>query len=429
MGISTYAQISSRGIGYSTVDAKSAYDYSQPANGANLARKGSDSKVFYNGSLSHTCPKKYLFTKTKTRAGRNYPEMTIIPGIGVVEEKTGFNETDAKNNIMQLVRVNGVDLDNYINTYCRINSQKNPAKYFSNRRGTVQNPPIRTIETKPIVDNNNTTTTQPGTTTTTTTTTAPDGTVVTTPINTGKCPIYLDLDRNIYMDRTTGQPATTSCGGNTFVNGQMVNDAVVVGTTPGGTEVITSPPVVETNNTNVVEVDPGPGTYIYCKEVSTYGSHIVQPSETLYGIARQYGLSVSQLKSLNGLQSNVINPCQKLFTRPPSEIPVSGADDILVAKDGQDNIHVVQPGETIYHIANSYGYTVAKFKSMNGLKSNVIKVGQRLRTSDCNCPTNIPKSAETVVNVTGEVPTTYGAVEGRKVVNSSPQKAKAIKIL
>jgi len=42
-------------------------------------------------------------------------------------------------------------------------------------------------------------------------------------------------------------------------------------------------------------------------------------------------------------------------------------------------VHVVQPGETLYRIALRYGTTVEAVKAANGLTSNTIYVGQRLR--------------------------------------------------
>ncbi|MFT5165258.1 MAG: LysM repeat protein [Saprospiraceae bacterium] len=410
VGISTYAQISTRGIGFSSVDNLFAYDYSQPANGANLAKSGSEAKIFYNGTLSHTCPKKYLFTKTKARAGKNYTELTIIPGIGAIQEKTGFNQTDAESNVLDLVSINGTPIDSYINSYCSRIGNDLASAFYSNRSGSLDSPIFNnTVETTVITG-----TTSPNTTTTTTNTT-------TQPAD-GNCPIYKDLDRNLYIDRSTGQPANTSCGGNTFSNGYMIGENNVVTTTTPA--VITHPPVVETNsNTNVVDVDPGPGSYIYCQEVSTHGAHIVQPNETLYGIARQYGLSVNQLKSFNGLSRNVISPCQKLFTRPANEVSPSDTGDMLVAKDGVDNVHTVQRGETLYQLAKKYGYTVDKFKAINGLSSNSLNVGQKLRTSDCNCPTGaIPSSTSTVVNVPrGEV-STYAETGARLIANTDAQK-------
>ena len=46
--------------------------------------------------------------------------------------------------------------------------------------------------------------------------------------------------------------------------------------------------------------------------------------------------------------------------------------------DPQQKIHVVIKGDTLYGIATKYKISVEKLKSLNGLKSNIISIGQKL---------------------------------------------------
>ena len=48
----------------------------------------------------------------------------------------------------------------------------------------------------------------------------------------------------------------------------------------------------------------------------------------------------------------------------------------------QGDTHTVVKGETLYRISKNTGVTVAKLKSLNGLSSSVIAVGQVLKLSD-----------------------------------------------
>ena len=41
--------------------------------------------------------------------------------------------------------------------------------------------------------------------------------------------------------------------------------------------------------------------------------------------------------------------------------------------------HTVQSGDTLYAVARKYNVQVADVKRLNGLASNVISIGQRLR--------------------------------------------------
>lgn len=153
-------------------------------------------------------------------------------------------------------------------------------------------------------------------------------------------------------------------------------------------------------------------------------SHRVQKGETLYGIARQYGTTVDALKASNGLTANTVFADQRLMvtttqapartgvvrnevalaptvpTRPynPGNVaasnpgaaqptPYSSVTQARGTAVYGEEIHTVQPGETVASLALKYGYTTAKFREMNNLGPNdVVRIGERLKTSDCDCP-------------------------------------------
>ena len=62
-----------------------------------------------------------------------------------------------------------------------------------------------------------------------------------------------------------------------------------------------------------------------------------------------------------------------------SLLAVSLGAPSLVAEAQSPRVHVVKPGETLYRIATTNGITVDALKAFNGLTSNLIEVGQRLR--------------------------------------------------
>lgn len=57
-------------------------------------------------------------------------------------------------------------------------------------------------------------------------------------------------------------------------------------------------------------------------------------------------------------------------------------------------VHVVQPGETLYRIARNNGLTVEELKRLNGLTSNLIEVGQRLVIRPAPTPPVPPPQVE-----------------------------------
>ncbi len=135
--------------------------------------------------------------------------------------------------------------------------------------------------------------------------------------------------------------------------------------------------------------------------------HVVQKGETLYAISRKYSVPVAQLQTWNNLiDGNVISLCQKLWVKQPTQGTNAGSTtttnpainntgksgEVINADAGfwtkSTPEHQVRSGETVASLAKMYGYTEDRFRKMNGLSATeIIRPGQRLRTSDCNCPT------------------------------------------
>lgn len=87
--------------------------------------------------------------------------------------------------------------------------------------------------------------------------------------------------------------------------------------------------------------------------------HEVRPGETLYGIARNYGLTFQELARINGIAS------------PDLVLPGT----ILTV--GQ--WYRVERGDTLFGIARSHDTTIERLRQLNGLEGSTIRVGQRLR--------------------------------------------------
>jgi len=102
-------------------------------------------------------------------------------------------------------------------------------------------------------------------------------------------------------------------------------------------------------------------------EGSTSNYYIVKSGDTLYSIARNYGITVNALKTANNLESNNLTIGMRLI------IPTD------VVTPDSSNIYIVQPGDSLYKIANMYGMTVSELKTLNNLTSNLLSIGQQLK--------------------------------------------------
>lgn len=105
--------------------------------------------------------------------------------------------------------------------------------------------------------------------------------------------------------------------------------------------------------------------------------HIVQPKETLYGIARQYGVGVMDLVNWNNLDlQQGIKPGQVLKLsdgQPVMEDPVASNQPVEALE------HEVKATDTVYSIARKYGVTIKELMDWNNKKDFTLSIGERLK--------------------------------------------------
>ena len=110
--------------------------------------------------------------------------------------------------------------------------------------------------------------------------------------------------------------------------------------------------------------------------------YVVQNGDSLWKIANKYGITVNELKSLNGLTSNNLTVGQIL------EVPGSSSST--------SGTYTVKSGDSLWKIANEYGLTVAELKSLNGLTSDNLSIGQVLKVSNSSGSSNSSSNTYTV---------------------------------
>ena len=109
--------------------------------------------------------------------------------------------------------------------------------------------------------------------------------------------------------------------------------------------------------------------------------HRVQRGEYLTSVARQYGLSLSELRALNPGVSDNVQVGQRLTVTGTPAAPVARpvAPVARPVAPSRPSSHTVRRGENLTGIAQRYGVSIANLREWNGLSSDVIRVGQRLR--------------------------------------------------
>lgn len=115
-------------------------------------------------------------------------------------------------------------------------------------------------------------------------------------------------------------------------------------------------------------------------------THLVKKGETLYGIAKKYQITISELKAANNLSDkDVLKAGQKLVI-PSADIENAATLSSTNSSASTSNssskteTYIVQKGDTLYGIAKKYDIKVSEIYSLNGMsQKDVLKVGQKLK--------------------------------------------------
>ena len=109
------------------------------------------------------------------------------------------------------------------------------------------------------------------------------------------------------------------------------------------------------------------GQVLKIKDSSNNGktTYTVKKGDSLWVIAKKYGITTEELKNYNKLTSNLLSIGQVL------KIPQG--------KTSTENIYTVKKGDSLWTIANRYNTTVEKIKVLNNLTSNLLSIGQQLK--------------------------------------------------
>ncbi len=125
--------------------------------------------------------------------------------------------------------------------------------------------------------------------------------------------------------------------------------------------------------------------------------HSVKSGENLTLIAKQYGMTVAELKEKNNLKKNTINAKQRLMIKEAEQFsimePMTAQNSVRSNKDSISKIetntiaenkittptkHLIKKGETLFSIAQLYQIDIDELKKLNKLADSKIIPGKEL---------------------------------------------------
>lgn len=177
------------------------------------------------------------------------------------------------------------------------------------------------------------------------------------------------------------------------INGERVYVQVVqAGNTLWGIKQLYNVPVetIVRRNPGVDNgIQEGQVIYIPVPKVSETKTHIVQAGETLFGVSRQYGVTVDQLIQWNPEAKEGLKVGQTLniqLSGYVNDTPISNETKPTVVQDKitvsfEDSVvnHTVMEGETFYSISKRYMVSTEKLQEFNDKRNTKIKPGEVLR--------------------------------------------------
>jgi len=134
--------------------------------------------------------------------------------------------------------------------------------------------------------------------------------------------------------------------------------------------------------------------------------YTVKSGESISTIAKKFGMTTSELKSLNNLRKNYVKPRQKLlvYIKPSKEKSFETMTASVVSKSTDNrkdtssvrgggkvgnvspvssedlpNYHIVKSGESLGLIASKYHCTIDQLKKWNNLNSDKLMIGQKIK--------------------------------------------------
>lgn len=160
--------------------------------------------------------------------------------------------------------------------------------------------------------------------------------------------------------------------------------------------------------------------------------YVVAPNDTLFSIARRFHVPLSILAQVNGIHDPsrirvgdvlvIPDVPAAAAEAPAAPAPTAAPRTVFPSRQGPSGVvppavlgesYIVQPGDTLYHLALTHGTTVDALETANALTSPAIIVGQVLRLPR-------PTAVAPAPGTPAPVAPAGGVVAGQHEINADP---------
>ncbi len=139
--------------------------------------------------------------------------------------------------------------------------------------------------------------------------------------------------------------------------------------------------------------------------------HTVQPGESLFGISRQYNVTIAEIQQWNNLDGTALDSGTELVIYPgeetEEELPHTIEEIEQMDEEERTSIvrrldetpagsetYVVRSGDTLFQIAREHDMTVNELRDLNNLQDDMLRVGQRIMVKRVRTAPSVAEGAE-----------------------------------
>ncbi|PSL40334.1 peptidoglycan endopeptidase LytE [Planomicrobium soli] len=154
-------------------------------------------------------------------------------------------------------------------------------------------------------------------------------------------------------------------------------------------------------------------------------SYTIKSGDSLWKVATENKVSVSDLKQWNNLKSDSIYPNQVLTLSAPKAATVSTAtSQISVSKSStaSSSLYIVKSGDTLSKIASLHKTSVSTLQQLNGLSGSLIYVGQKLKVNGTAAAPASPTVTKPATTASPSATSTYKVVSGDTLAGIAKKK-------
>lgn len=145
-------------------------------------------------------------------------------------------------------------------------------------------------------------------------------------------------------------------------------------------------------------------------ESGNYTVYNVKAGDSLYSIAQKYNTTVNELIDYNSLSTTNLKINQQIL--------IPKKEEVL-----EENVYVVQSGDTLYSIAQQYGVTINDIMELNNLTTSVLNIGQQLKIPSYETPDSginyVVKKGDNLYSIAQKYNTTVNEIKSLNNLTSN----------